>query len=147
MVSSETGNDDRPGYPPTREDLFWVGAMRQVVVDSMSGVHHAALVLTVLAGSGVLGYLVWLLWLVSVRPHPGPARLVFVSLPVVLWSAAVFFGVLALLIRRYRYFANSPDSSRRAFQRINRRKARYLIRAFICWFAGVVVILAAVFLW
>jgi len=143
---STDANDTRPGFPPTREDQFWVGAMRQVVVDSMSGIHHAAMIVTLLSGIGLLGYLVWLLWLLtSERTAHSAIKSLCILLPAVLWLASVLFGTMALLIRRYRYFANSPDSSRLAFRRINRRKASYLNRALVCWTAGVLAVLLMVF--
>jgi len=64
-----------------------------------------------------------------------------ILLPAILWAVAVFYGALILLGRRYRYFANSPDSSRLAFRRINRKKAQHLNRAFAFWLTGVVVVL------
>jgi len=140
-VNPTDNNDARPGYPPTREDTFWVEAMRRVLFDSMAGMERAATIISLLSGVGLLGYLGWLLspWGAG-RAHGILGRVV-VLVPAVLWAGAVFYGVSAFLVRRYRYFANSPDSSRLAFRRINRRKASYLNRAFVFWFAGVVAVL------
>ena len=143
-VTPMDNNDARPGFPPTREDLFWVEAMRQLLIDSMSGIHRAAAIITILAGVGLLAYLGWLLspW-VATRAQGVTGRIVILA-PAVLWVVAVFYGMLVFLMRRYRYFANSPDSSRLAFQRINRKKASYLFRAFTFWAVGVLAVLAVV---
>ena len=141
VVSPADNNDARPGFPPTREDLFWVETMRRLVVDSMSGLHRAAVLMTVLSGGGLLAYLGWLLspW-VTVTARGSVGRILLLA-PAILWALAVLYGAAVLLLRRYRYFANSPDSSRLAFQRINRRKEAFLFRAFVLWAAGVAAVL------
>jgi len=136
-ITAPDNGDARPGYPPTREDLFWVDAMRRILFDSMSGMHRAATIIAVLAGAGLLGYLGWLLspWMNIVRSSY-THRLVAL-LPAILWAVALYYGSSVFLVRRYRFFANSPDSSRLAFRRLVRTKARHLFRAFVFWFAGV----------
>jgi len=133
--------DVRPGFPPTRGDMFWLEAMRRVVFDSMAGLQHAATVLTALSGVGLLGYLAWLLSPWSKTSMNGAAGKLLALVPAVMWTMATCFGALVFLVRRYRFFANSPDSSRLAFRRITRKKARYLYRAFAFWLAGVLAVL------
>lgn len=139
-------NDARPGFPPTREDVFWVEAMRQLLVDSMSGLHRAAAIITALSGLGLLAYLGWLLAPWNAAISRGMTARLIPLVPAVLWAVAIYYGISVFLMRRYRYFANSPDSSRLAFQRLNRRKARYLFRAFAFWAAGVAMVLVIVLL-
>jgi hypothetical protein len=141
-ITSPDNSDARPGYPPTREDLFWVDAMRRVLFDSMSGMHRAATIVTVLAGAGLLGYLGWLLSPWALRPEYGYGLRLAVLVPLVLWAAAVYCGSMVFLVRRYRFFANSPDSSRLAFRRITRKKSTHLTRAYIFWLAGIVATMA-----
>ncbi|MFC1475689.1 hypothetical protein ACFLQW_01650 [Candidatus Zixiibacteriota bacterium] len=146
VVTPQDNNDARPGYPPTREDLFWVETMRQLLVDSMSGIHRAATIITTISGVGLLTYLGWLFSPWVTTPAQGLIGRIIILAPAILWAVAVFYGMLVFLMRRYRYFANSPDSSRLAFQRINRKKASYLFRAFTLWAIGVLaVLLLAIF--
>ncbi len=142
MAASVPNNSAaRPGFPPTREDVFWVDTMRQVLFDSMTGMQKAAMLICWLGGVGLLGYLAWLLSPWCAIHSDGYSMRLLVLSPVVFWTLAVFHGALVFLVRRYRYFANSPDSSRLAFRRINRRKRRYLYRAFALWFLGVLAVL------
>jgi len=140
MMTSDT-DDVRPGFPPTREDLFWLEAMRRVLFDSLAGMERAAAMLTALSGVGLLGYLGWLLSPWSALRLAGAVNRAIALLPAVLWAAAIFFGAMVFLVRRYRFFANSPDSSRLAFRRITRKKGKYLYRALAFWFAGVLAVL------
>jgi hypothetical protein len=141
-ITPPDNGDARPGFPPTREDLFWVDAMRRVLFDSMAGMHRAATIVTIFAGAGLFGYLGWLVspWAAAVRG--GYALRLIALVPAILWAVAAYFGLLTFLVRRYRFFANSPDSSRLAFRRIARKKAQHLFRAYVFWFAGVVASMA-----
>ena len=145
MATTTSDNaEGRPGYPPTREDMFWVDAMRRVLFDSMSGMHNAAVIITSLSGIGLLGYLGWLLSPWGAVGESELFRRLIVLLPAVLWAVAGFYGSLVFLVRKYRYFANSPDSARLAFRRISRKKAKYLYRAFVFWFAGILAVMIVV---
>ncbi len=133
----------RQGYPPTREDLFWVETMRQIYADSMTQAHQVALIFLILSGVGILGVLFWLMAGGKYDDHLFRHWLSVVG-PCLLWGVSSVYGLRTFLIRRYRYFANSPDSSRLAFKRIVRRKIRNAIWSFIFWLAGAAVLLMGI---
>jgi hypothetical protein len=64
-------------------------------------------------------------------------------MPLLLWAAAFLWSVRVFGIRRYRYFANSPDSARQAIVRIGRRKADQLFWAAGFWAAGILTVVVA----
>jgi hypothetical protein len=97
-VTPADNNDARSGYPPTREDTFWVEAMRRVLFDSMAGMERAALIISLLSGVGLLGYLGWLLSPWAAGRMQGILDRAVVLLPAVLWAGAVFYGTLASLV-------------------------------------------------
>ncbi len=142
LAASETDNI-RQGFPPTREDLFWVETMRQVYTDSMTRAHHVATLMLILAGAGTLGILFWSLISGAVARSRTTWQWIPIIVPCVLWGVSSVYGLRTFLIRRYRYFANSPDSSRLAFKRIVRRKIRNAVWSFVFWLAGVGALLIA----
>jgi ABC-type spermidine/putrescine transport system permease subunit I len=64
-------------------------------------------------------------------------------MPLFWWSMAAVWGIRVFTVRRYRYFSNSPDSTRKAIERIGRRKAEHLYWAVGFWAAGVLTTLCA----
>lgn len=135
----------RVGQVPSDDDLYWPAAMRQVQVDIMSAAHkaaHGVLALDVIGwllvslalffgisgrGTGVLAVAVWLL-------------------PLVFWSLSALWALRVFTVRRYRYFANSPDSTREAVMRIARKKTQHLYWSIGLWAVGVASFIVAVVL-
>jgi hypothetical protein len=146
MVTDETlrtggaVNGVRPGSIPTEDDLYWVGAMREVFVDSMRAGQYAALAVLACALAG------WVLVAAAMIFRGAPSTMVGLIvwlLPPFWWSGSIAWALRVFSLRRYRYFANSPDSARKAIVRIARRKADQLFWAIACWVAGVVAFVCA----
>ena len=133
-------NNVQPGQVPTDDDLYWVGAMRLVFVDSLRTTHVSAI--AVFAAS-LLGWGITACVLAFGNASYDAGSLVVWLLPVLIWSAAIVWSLRVLTMRRYRFFANSPDSSRQAIMRIARRKSHQLFWAVVLWCAGVVAFAAA----
>ncbi|HEX9750944.1 MAG TPA: hypothetical protein VGB22_06655 [candidate division Zixibacteria bacterium] len=143
-VSTVSSGHTKPASVPTQDDLYWLEAMRQIRTGVMRSAEVAAL--GVLAWS-VLGWLAVVLGLIF-----GPlalsgataARVIMWLSPMIWWALSGLWALRVLLVRRYRYFANSPDSSRRAIERITRRKIEDLYWAIGLWAAGVISLLCAI---
>jgi hypothetical protein len=133
-------NGVKPGYVPTDDDLYWVGAMREVFTGSMRTGQQAALLVLICSLAG------WLLIAASMTFGARPATLVGLIvwlLPVFWWTGSITWALRVFSLRRYRYFSNSPDSSRKAIVRIARRQSDQLFWAIACWIAGVVSFICA----
>jgi hypothetical protein len=140
LRSGSPGDNVKPGAIPTDDDLYWVGAMRKIVVGSLRDGHHAALAVLVCALAG------WVLVAAALvfRGLPETAIGVVVwLLPLFWWTGAIAWALRVFSLRRYRYFANSPDSSQNAVARITRRKSDQLFWAIACWVAGVIALACA----
>jgi hypothetical protein len=128
-------NAVQTGQVPTTDDLYWIGAMRTVFIESMRTTHASAVVII---AASLVG---WGAIVVAILFGNGPLRttgsLVWL-LPLAIWTATIVWALRVLSIRRYRYFTNSPDSSHQAIVRIARRKYRHLYGAVVLWIAGVV---------
>lgn len=124
----------RPGLVPTDDDLFWVSAMREVIAGATRSSQWAALAI---ATASVFGLTALLLARMLAGP-PGILTQILWIVPLVLWSGSLVWSARVFGIRRYRYFANSPDSSRQAIIRIARRKADQLYWATGFWVAGMI---------
>lgn len=133
-------NNVQHGQVPTDDDLYWVGAMRQVFVDSLRAMHLSALAVFTAALAGWIIILLALIYADAVNDAPS---LLIGVLPLLAWSLSAVWSLRVLSIRRYRYFANSPDSTRQAIMRIARRKKRQLTEAIVFWCIGIVAFMAA----
>lgn len=132
----------RDGFLPSDDDLFWLAAMRQVQMQAILATHWAAV--GVLAAS-LAGWFVVTIGLVYAAIH-GPAQAAsfeFMIVPLILWSASIAMALRVFSLRRYRYFANSPDSAQQAITRIARKKSRHLHWAVGLWVAGALVLIVA----
>ena len=131
----------RPGFVPTDDDLYWIGAMRDVLVGSMRAGQTAALAIL---GCALAGW-VLVVWAIAFHHEVmTPVRLTLWLLPLMWWSGAVLWALRVFSIRRYRYFSNSPDSARKAVVRIARRKSDQLFWAIAFWAAGVLALVCAI---
>jgi len=127
-------NGVKPGFVPTDDDLYWVGAMREVFAGSMRAGQQAALAILLCALAG------WLLIAAALTFGYGPSDAIGVIvwlLPVMWWTGSIIWALRVFSLRRYRYFSNSPDSAQKAIVRIARRQADQLFWAIACWAAGV----------
>ncbi|GAB4327947.1 MAG: hypothetical protein Kow0074_23580 [Candidatus Zixiibacteriota bacterium] len=131
-------NNVQHGQIPSDDDLYWVGAMRQVLVDSLSAMHVGALAVFTAA---LAGWIIIMLALIFSDPARDLPSLVVGVVPMLAWSLSALWSLRVLSVRRYRYFANSPDSARQAIVRIARRKKRHLTGAIVFWCAGIVAFL------
>lgn len=133
-------NGLKPGLVPTDDDLYWVGAMREVFAGSMRTGQQAAL------GVLVCSLACWMLVAAALIFGYGPAHATGVIvwlLPVMWWTGSIVWALRVFSLRRYRYFSNSPDSSQKAIVRIARRQADQLFWAIACWAAGVLAFVCA----
>ena len=134
----------RAGSMPTDDDLFWPEAMREVQAGVMRSSQTAAA--WVIAWS-LVGWTVVAVGLITGtigRTPPVAISLTLWLLPPVWWSLAAIWALRVFSVRRYRYFANSPDSAHKAILRIGRKKTRHLYWAGGLWAAGVLSLLGAV---
>jgi hypothetical protein len=135
------GSNNIPhGQVPTDDDLYWVGAMRQVFVDSLRTMHLSALAMF---AASIIGWTIVICALIYADAFDDVPSLVIGLLPLAAWSVSSVWSLRVLSIRRYRYFANSPDSARQAIMRIARRKKRQLTETIIIWCIGIVAFMAA----
>ena len=141
---ASTGNHVKPGFVPTDDDLYWIGTMRSVIVDTIRTGHTAALMVVITSLAG------WILVAAALAFDAAPGLwksgtgAVVWMIPLIAWSGSIFFALRVFSVRRYSYFSNSPDSARQAIVRIARRKNRALHWAIGCWVAGVVTFLIAI---
>jgi hypothetical protein len=133
-------NGVKPGLIPAEDDLYWMGAMREVFVGSMQAGQRAALAVLACALVG------WTVVVAALAFRGAPSTVVGVVvwlLPLFWWTGSITWALRVYSLRRYRYFANSPDSSRNAIVRIARRQADQLFWAIACWVAGVIALACA----
>ncbi len=143
LTKASGGNHAKPGFVPTDDDLYWIGTMRTVVVDTIRTGHTAAMLVIIAALAG------WILVATALAFDAAPgiwksSTVVLIwMIPLVAWSVAIFYALRVFSVRRYRYFSNSPDSARQAIVRIARRKNRALHWAIGFWAGGVMMFLIA----
>lgn len=130
----------RPGLIPTEDDLFWVGAMREVLAGATRSSQWAAISVSAASLLGVLTVIL----VAALRPAESVAARLIWIVPMIFWAVAFFWSVRVFSVRRYRYFANSPDSAREAVMRIARRKSAQLLRALVFWAAGLIAVIVAI---
>ena len=133
-------NGLKAGHVPTDDDLYWIGAMREVFTGAMRTGQQAALAVLVCALAG------WLLVAASLTYGHKPSTVVGMIvwlLPLVWWTGSIVWALRVFSLRRYRYFSNSPDSARKAIVRIGRRQGDQLFWAIACWVAGVIALVCA----
>jgi hypothetical protein len=131
----------RPGSVPTDDDLYWIGAMREVFAGSMRTGQQAALAVL---GCALAGWMLVAASMVFGKRPATPIGLVVWLLPIVWWTGSITWALRVFSLRRYRYFSNSPDSARKAIVRIAHRQADQLFWAIACWVAGVLAFICAV---
>jgi len=129
----------RPGLVPTEDDLFWVAAMREVIAGATRSSQWAALAI---GAASLFGLTALLLARILSGPQGILTQILWI-MPLLLWSASLVWSARVFGIRRYRYFANSPDSSRQAIVRIARRKADQLYWVTGFWVAGMITAVVA----
>lgn len=130
----------RQGEIPTDEDLFWPQAMRQVQLGMLASAHTAA------GGLLALSLVAWALVVAALLYGAVGEELVLWLVPLGLWSLSAIGALRVFIVRRYRYFANSPDSTRQAVARIARKKIQQLYAAIALWAFGVLFLLLALLL-
>jgi len=136
---------NRHGQTPTDDDLFWPQAMRHVQLGMMQSAHWAAtglLVLNLVAWSLVAAALLF----GAVGDDTVGVDVVFWLVPMLLWTLSAIGALRVFTVRRYRYFANSPDSTQQAVTRIARRKIQHLYWSIGLWAFGVLLLIVALFL-
>ena len=133
-------NGLKPGFVPTDDDLYWIGAMREVFAGAMRTGQQAAMAVLICALGG------WLLVAASLTFGDKPVStigMIVWLLPIAWWTGSIAWALRVFSLRRYRYFSNSPDSARKAIVRIARRQADQLFWAIACWVAGVMAFVCA----
>jgi hypothetical protein len=134
----------KAGSMPTDDDLFWPEAMREVQAGMMRSAQTAAAWVIAWALVGWTVVVVGLITGAVGRMPPAAISLILWLLPLVWWSLAAIWALRVFSVRRYRYFANSPDSAHKAIMRIGRKKTEHLYWAGGLWAAGVLSLLCAV---
>jgi len=131
---------NRHGQTPSEDDLFWPEAMRQVQLGVLQSTHWAA------AGVLALSLMSWTLVTGAVIFGEAGEEIVFWIIPIILWTLSAIGALRVFTARRYRYFANSPDSTRQAVTRIARKKIQQLYLAIGLWAIGVLFMVVALLL-
>ena len=137
-----TDLDIRPrnGQMPTEDDLFWPEAMRQVQYGMIQSAHWAA------AGVLALSLVSWALVTGAIIFGEAGEDVIFWIVPIVLFTLSAIGALRVFTARRYRYFANSPDSTRQAVTRIARKKIQQLYWSIGLWSFGVLFLIVALLL-
>ncbi len=130
----------RCGQIPTEEDLFWPEAMRQVQLGMLHSTHWAA------TGLLALNLVAWTVVCAAMLFGDVDESLVFLLIPLVIWTASAVGALRVFTVRRYRYFANSPDSTQQAITRIARKKLQQLYWSIAFWILGVLFLVVALLL-
>ena len=130
----------RAGQTPTEDDLFWPEAMRQVQLGMLHSTHWAA------TGVLALSLVSWTLVTGALIFGEAGEEIVLWLVPIILWTLSAIGSLRVFTARRYRYFANSPDSTRQAVTRIARKKIQQLYLAIALWAFGVLFMILALFL-
>lgn len=130
----------RAGQIPTDEDLFWPDAMRQVQLGMLQSAHWAATCLLALI------LVSWAVVCAALLFGEVGEEFVFWVIPMILWTLAAIGALRVFTVRRYRYFANSPDSTQQAVTRIARKKLQQLYWSTGLWAFGVLFLVLALFL-
>ena len=130
----------RNGQIPTDEDLFWPEAMRQVQLGMLQSAHWAATCLLALV------LVSWALVCAVLLFDDVDEYLVFWMIPLILWTLSAVGALRVFTVRRYRYFANSPDSTQQAITRIARKKLQQLYWSIGLWAFGVLFLVLALLL-
>ncbi len=131
---------NRQGQIPSEDDLFWPEAMRQIQLGMMQSAHWAA------TGLLALNLVAWTLVVGALLFGDIGEDLIFWLIPVFLWTLSSVGALRVYTVRRYRYFANSPDSTQQAVTRIARRKIQHLYWSIGLWAFGVLFLILALFL-
>ena len=142
-IGSPERNGVRPGIVPSEEDLYWPAAMREVQTGLLRSVQIAAALIIAWALVGWTVVLTGLIMRVGAFAALNGLGIAMWLLPLVWWSLSGIWALRVYTVRRYRYFSNSPDSTRKAIERIGRRKAEHLYWAAGFWAAGVLATLCA----
>ncbi len=130
----------RTGQIPSEDDLFWPEAMRQVQLGMLQSAHWAA------TGVLVLSFVSWSLVTGALLFGDVGEHLVFWLIPMIAWTLSAIGALRVFTVRRYRYFANSPDSTQQAVARIARKKIQQLYWSIGLWAFGVLFLILALFL-
>lgn len=130
----------RIGHTPTEDDLFWPEAMRQVQLGMLHSAHWAA------TGVLALSLVSWTLVAGAVIFGEAGEQVVFWIIPIILWTLSAIGALRVFTARKYRYFANSPDSTQQAVTRIARKKIQQLYWSMGLWAFGVLFMILAMIL-
>lgn len=131
---------NRSGQIPSDDDLFWPEAMRRVQLGMLQSAHWAA------TGVLALSLVSWTLVTAALLFGEIGEGILLWMLPLVLWTLSAVGALRVFTVRRYRYFANSPDSTQQAVTRIARKKIQQLYWSIGLWAFGVLFLLVAMFL-
>lgn len=136
------------GLPLTQEEEFWMGKMRDVAADSIKSVEDAgkqiAGMITVLQGvyAAVLAFSG-----IKEIPKANLIAAIFYISPIFLWLISLFFALRIFKTEKYRYYENSPDSSKETFRQIVDHKQKNLDRAYFFLCVSFVVAASGILYW
>jgi hypothetical protein len=142
-IGSGENLETRQGAIPTEDDLFWPAAMRDIQIGLVRSSQTAAVGVLIAALIGWATVVVGLVAGMVAHTEPVAVCLTMWLLPLAFWSLAVIWTLRVFSVRRYRYFANSPDSTQKAVERIGRKKMEHLYWAVGFWVAGVLSLICA----
>ena len=142
-IGGSERNGVRPGIVPSEDDLFWPAAMREVQTGVLRSAQIAAVVIIAWAMVGWAVVLTALILGVGALATLNGLGITMWLMPLFWWSLSGVWALRVFTVRRYRYFSNSPDSTRKAIERIGRRKTEHLYWAVGFWAAGVLAVFCA----
>lgn len=136
------------GMPVTAEDEFWLNTLKKITADSIESIENAGKqlisMITVLEGiyTAVIAFSG-----IKEIPRGNVLASIFYILPILLWLVSLFFALRIFKTQKFVYYSNSPDSAKRTFWEIARRKQRNLDIAYICLCVSFVIAAGGIFYW
>ena len=136
------------GITLSSDDKFWLKQMQELTASSVKSIEEAGKqiigMITVMQGiyAAVLAFS-------GIKEIPKANILVALAyiLPIFLWLISLFFALRVFMTRKYRYYSNSPDSSKETFQKIADFKHKNLNLAYIFLCVSFVVASMGILYW
>jgi len=118
-MNEETEEKVEVGTPLTSEDEFWIEKMLELSANSIRSIEEAGkqIIGMITVMQGIYAAVLAFSGIKEIPKGSIPAAIFYIS-PVFLWLISLFFALRVFKTKRYRYFSNSPDSSKNTFKAI-----------------------------